>query len=53
MVGLEFLITPIGEVGTVINVREDDRGEKLIDLKTASGEFYVTRMCELTPIVML
>lgn len=53
MVGLEFLIAPIDEVGTVINVREDSNGEKIVDLELRRGEFYVARMCELMPTVML
>jgi hypothetical protein len=53
MIGLDFVIVPIDEVGKVINVREDINGEKIIDLELSCGEFYVARMFELMSTVML
>jgi hypothetical protein len=41
-------ILPIGEFGTVIKIRQDERGEPLIDVQRDSdGVSHVCRECEL------
>jgi hypothetical protein len=45
-------ILPISEQGTVHNIRQDDRGEDIIEVKRDSdGEIHLCREVEIEPVI--